>query len=190
MERTKSPGGRKFLTVMAAIAAIATAAGCGSSGSGQSLGTIDDEAELGALMDAIGVPMAGVFSQISAGALVAGDSRSARAALTSPVSCPSGGSVSYTATGNAQATFTSCDLGGVVVSGTLVATVSGYPTGGGVILGGGTLTFGGNASGTLTVVSGTLQWTNPINDANTYWEIVVRINGATRCAWSGGAGCR
>lgn len=181
------------MTLVTAIAATAT--GCGSSSSeGASIGTIDNGADLAALMDALAVPMAGVFTNLSSGAVVRNDGASVlsdrNASLTTSAACPGGGTASYTTGSPSVATFTGCSLGGVVVTGSLSATLYGVPPSYGVTLDGGSLTLTGAASGTITIVSGMIQWTNPATDANTYWEINVTVGGASYCAWSGGSGCR
>lgn len=181
------------MTLVTAIAATAT--GCGSSSSeGASIGTIDNGADLAALMDALAVPMAGVFTNLSSGAVVRNDGASVlsdrNASLTTSAACPGGGTASYTTGSPSVATFTGCSLGGVVVTGSLSATLYGVPPSYGVNLDGGSLTLSGAASGTITIVSGMIQWTNPATDANTYWEINVTVGGASYCAWSGGSGCR
>lgn len=196
MNLAKRLGAWMSLPAMTLVTAIAaTATGCGSSSSeGASIGTIDNGADLAALMDALAVPMAGVFTNLSSGAVVRNDGASVlsdrNASLTTSAACPGGGTASYTTGSPSVATFTGCSLGGVVVTGSLSATLYGVPPSYGVNLDGGSLTLSGAASGTITIVSGMIQWANPATDANTYWEINVTVGGASYCAWSGGSGCR
>jgi hypothetical protein len=75
------------------------------------------------------------------------------------------------------------------VTGSLSVLLYGTPPSYGVNLEGGSLTLSGVASGTITIVSGMIQWTNPATDANTYWELTVSVGGTTYCAWSGGTTC-
>jgi hypothetical protein len=175
----------------ALLAATSTVAvGCGSSTSTPNLGTIDSASDLSTLMENVAVPMAGLFKQVSAMPPAVADSGVGLAALTSPVSCAQGGSISYALSPSAQATFNNCTLEGVVISGTVYATVYGDTLGGGVTMSSGTLTLSGFATGTLEILNCMIQWTNPITDASTYWEISIAYNGATLCAWSGGTTCR
>jgi hypothetical protein len=181
------------LPAMALVMAIA--AGCGSSSSsGTTIGTIDNGDDLAALMDAVAVPMAGLFTNLSSGAVVRDDGASVRtdgiASLTTSAACPQGGSASYTTGSPGVAAFTACGLGGVVITGSLSVLVYGQPPSYGVNLGAGTLTLGGAASGTINIVSGMIQWSNPATDANTYWEINASVGSTIYCAWSGGTGCR
>ena len=196
MNPSKRLGLWMSLPALILVTAIATtAAGCGSSSSdGANIGTIDNGADLAALMDALAVPMAGLFTNLSSGAVVRNDGASVLsdriASLTTSAACPGGGTASYTTGPPSVATFTACNLGGVVVTGSLSAFLYGVPPSYGVNLEGGSLTLSGAASGTITIVSGMIQWTNPATDANTYWEINVTVGGAPYCAWSGGSGCR
>jgi hypothetical protein len=192
MKNAKNPRASMSLSVVTVVAAIATAAaGCGgSTTNGMNLGTIDSAAELADLMDAAALPMARVFTLINGGtASVDEAARSSLAALTSPVSCPSGGSASYSTTGTPQVTFTNCDLGGVAFSGVLYVTLSSVTNNYTAIISGGNLTMSGGATGTLSILNGMIQWSTPVTDANTYWQISVTINGAAICAWSGGGTC-
>lgn len=196
MNPSKRLGAWMSLPAMALVTAIATTStGCGSSSpGGANIGTIDDGADLAALMDALAVPMASVFTNLSSGAVVRSDGASVRseriASLTASAACPGGGTASYTTGSPSVATFTACNLGGVVVTGSLSVFFYGVPPSYGVNLEGGSLTLSGAASGTITIVSGMIQWTNPATDANTYWEIAVTVGSASYCAWSGGSGCR
>ena len=194
MKPAKNPRASMSLPVVTMVAAIATAAaGCGgSTTTGMNLGTIDSAAELAQLMDAAALPMASVFTLINGGAATSSAGAAARsslAALTSPVSCPSGGSASYSTSGTPQVTFTSCNLGGVAFSGVLYVTLSSVTNNYTAIIGGGNLTMSGGATGTLSISNGMIQWSTPATDANTYWQISVTINGAAICAWSGGSTC-
>ena len=194
MKPAKNPRASMSLPVVTMVAAIATAAaGCGgSTTTGMNLGTIDSAAELAQLMDAAALPMASVFTLINGGAATSSAGAAARsslAALTSPVSCPSGGSASYSTTGTPQVTFTSCNLGGVAFSGVLNVTLYSVANNYTATIGGGNLTMSGGATGTLSISNGMIQWSTPATDANTYWQISVTINGAAICAWSGGSTC-
>jgi hypothetical protein len=143
------------------------------------LGTIDSPAKLAALMDAAALPMAKVFTLFGGGSA----SRSGLAALTSPVSCPSGGSASYSAP---QVTFTSCNLGGVVFSGMLYVELLLNPDSSySAIIGGGNLAMSGGATGTLSILGGQIAGSIPITADNTYWRFDVAINGTPICTWSG-----
>ena len=132
-----------------------------SSSNGASIGTIDNGDDLAALMDALAVPMAGLFTNLSSGAVVRDDGASVRtdgiASLTTSAACPQGGSASYTTGSPGVAAFTACSLGGVVITGSLSVVVYGQPPSYGVNLGAGTLTLGGAASGTINIVSGMIQ---------------------------------
>jgi hypothetical protein len=178
------------------MVALATgAAGCGGSTSdAANIGTIDNAADVAALMDTMAVPMAGVFTNLANGAVVRTDGASARsdltASLTTSAACPQGGTASYTSGPPSTVTFTACGLGGVVVSGSLSMNFIGQPPSYAVILGNGSLTLSGAASGTITIVSGIINWTNPATDANTYWELNVSVGGTPYCAWSGGSTCQ
>jgi hypothetical protein len=183
------------LSAMTLVTAIATAAtGCGSSSDTANIGTVDNAADLAAFMDAVAVPMAGVFTNLANGAAVRTDAAGARAdrpaSLTASASCPGGGTATFTSGAPSQVTFASCGLGSVAVSGTLYGGFSAYPPSYSAFIDGGSLTLSGAASGTITIVNGMIQWTHPATDANTYWEITVSVGTATLCAWSGGTGCR
>ena len=184
------------LHALALVALIATtASGCGgSTSSNADIGTIDSAADVEALMDAIAVPLAGVFANLANAAVVRTEGATAPtdqlASLTVSAACPGGGTASYTSGEPGAATFTGCVLGGVSVSGSLPVFVFGVPPSYSVNIGAGTLTLGGAASGTITIVNGTIQWTNPATDANTFWEMTVSIGSATYCVWSGGGACR
>lgn len=183
-------------SVLALVIALAiTSAGCGgSSTSTPTIGTIDSADDVGALMDALAVPMAGVFTNLSNGAVVRADGAGARpdlvASLTASASCPGGGTASYASGTPSTVTFAGCVLGGVGLAGSLDVDFYGYPPSYGVNILGGTLTLSGSASGTITILNGTIQWTNPATDANTYWELTVSVGNTTYCAWSGGGACR
>jgi hypothetical protein len=184
-----------FPAVALSMAIAMTAAGCGgSSTTTPSIGTIDNAADVGALMDALAVPMAGLFTNLSNGAVVRADEASARsdlvASLTASASCPGGGTASYVSGFPSTVTFAACVLGGVGITGTLSVDFYGFPPSYGVNLLGGSLTLSGPATGTITVVNGTIQWTSPATDANTFWELTVSAGGSTYCAWSGGGACR
>ena len=192
MKPAKNPRASMSLPVVTMVAAIVTtAAGCGgSTTTGMNLGTIDSAAELDELMGAAALPMANVFTLINGGAVAAGAAaRSSLAALTSPVSCPSGGSASYSTTGTPQVTFTSCNLGGVAFSGVLYVTLSSVTNNYSAMIGGGNLTMSGGATGTISILNGMIQWSTPVTDANTYWQFSATINGAATCVWSGGGTC-
>jgi len=182
-------------SVLALVVALATgAAGCGgSSTEGASIGTVDSAADVAALMDRLAVPVAGVFTNLASGVVIRADEAAARsdglASLTASASCPGGGTASYTSGTPSVATFTGCNLGGVVVSGSLNVFLYGVPPSYGVNIEGGSLTLSGAASGTITILNGMIQWTNPATDANTYWELTVSVGGTTYCAWSGGTTC-
>jgi hypothetical protein len=184
------------LPALAVSALIATtASGCGgSSSSTASIGTIDNAADVEALMDAIAVPMAGVFANLANAALVQTEAATVRsgqlASLTASAACPGGGSASYTSGTPGVAAFTGCVLGGVSVSGSVPVSLFAVPPSYSVNIGAGTLTLGGAASGSIAIVNGTIQWTNPATDANTFWEITASIGSATYCVWSGGGACR
>ena len=182
------------LSAMTLVTAIATAAtGCGSSSDAATIGTVDNAADLAALMDAVAVPMAGVFTNLANGAAVRTDAAGARAdraaSLTASASCPGGGTATFTSGAPSQVTFASCGLGSVAVSGTVYVSFSAYPPSYSAFIDGGSLTLSGAASGTITIVSGMIQWTHPATDANTYWQITVSVGTATLCAWSGGSTC-
>ena len=196
-----NPHVRKFRSAVTTVGAIVTAvAGCASS-TGLDLGAIDSQAELEKLMDTAALPMAKVFTLFnvgSGGAIIDGLATGAAAvdrtttvALTSPVSCPGGGSAAYTATGITQVTFTDCNLGGVRFTGVLSAILSSPVTSNHqAVIQGGVLSMSGGASGTLAILSGLIQWSAPVADATTYWQFVATVNGAPVCAWSGGGACQ
>ena len=144
-------------------------------------------------MDAVAVPMAGVFTNLANGAAVRTDAAGARAdraaSLTASASCPGGGIATFTSDAPSQVTFASCGLGSVAVSGTVYVSFSAYPPSYSAFIDGGSLTLSGAASGTITIVNGMIQWTHPATDANTYWQITVSVGTATLCAWSGGSTC-
>jgi hypothetical protein len=190
---TTKRGACMSLSAMTLVVAISTTAtGCGSSTDAANIGTVDNAADLAALMDAMAVPMAGVFTNLANGAVVRADGASARsdltAALTASASCPGGGTATFTSGSPSQVTFAGCGLGGVAVSGTVYVNLLAYPPSYSVNLTG-SLTLSGAASGTLTIVDGMIQWTNPATDANTYWQFTVSIGGSTVCANSGGGAC-
>ena len=146
------------MTLVAAI--VTTTASCaGKTSTGPDLGTIDSHAELAQLMNAAALPMARLFTLFVTGpgaSIIDGTptlsasavDRSSTPALTSPVSCPSGGSAAYAAVGTTQITFTNCNLGGVVFSS-------------------GSLTMSGGATGTLSILDGLIQWSIPVTDVST-----------------------
>lgn len=200
MKLLRNPRVRMFRSAATTVAAIVTAAASCTSSTGLDLGAIDSAAELEQLMDAAALPMARVFTLFDVGTGVpiidgqasgaAAVDRTTTVALTSPVSCPGGGSAAYTAIGNTQVTFTNCNLGGVRFTGVLNAILSSSgPSDNQAVIEGGSLAMSGGASGTLAVLSGLIQWSVPVADASTYWELRATVNGAPVCAWSGGGSC-
>jgi hypothetical protein len=192
---TTKRGAWMSLSAMTLVTAIATTTtGCGSSSTdGASIGTVDNAADLAALMDAMAVPMAGVFTNLANGAVVRTDGASARsdltAALTASAGCPGGGTATFTSGVPSQVTFAACGLGGVVASGSVYVGFSAVPPSYSAFIEGGSLTLSGAASGTLTIVNGLIQWTHPATDANTYWQFTVSIGSSTICANSAGVAC-
>lgn len=204
MKPSKNPRAWISWSVMTMAVAIVTAASCtGKSPTGLDLGTIDSPEELAQLMGATSLPMARVFTLFNVGSgaaamindgtptLSAGTTdRSSTADLTSPVSCPSGGSASYTAVGTTQVTFTNCNPGGVRFSGVRYGWLqSTNATDNMAAIEGGSLTMSGAATGTLSILSGLIQWSVPVTDASTYWQFRATVNGAPVCVWSGGGAC-
>lgn len=193
---------RMFRSAVTTVAVIVTAAaGCASSPTGPDLGTIDDATEMEQLMDAAALPMARVLTLFDVGTGVpiidgltngaaAAVDRTTTVSLTSPVSCPGGGSAAYAATGITQVTFTNCNLGGVRFSGVLSAILtSSGPSNNQAVIEGGALSMSGGASGTLAITGGLIQWSVPVADATTYWEFRANVGGAPVCVWSGGGSC-
>jgi hypothetical protein len=193
MTTTKRGAWMSLSAMTLAMAIATTTTGCGSSSTdGGSIGTVDNAADLAALMDAMAVPMAGVLTNLANGAAVRTDGANARsdqiASLTASASCPGGGTATFTSGAPSQVTFAGCGLGGVGVSGTVYVNLLAYPPSYSVNLTG-SLTLSGAASGTLTIVDGMIQWTHPATDANTYWQFTVSVGSSTICANSAGVAC-
>jgi hypothetical protein len=94
---------------------------------------------------------------------------------SSTVDCPGGGTLTVDVD-TGRASLTNCSAGGVIISADLELSV----TFTGFLYEArfsGTLMVSGSFTGTVEVVMAFIQWSDPPNDATTYWEVTVLLGG-------------
>jgi len=168
---------------------LLAAAACGDSPSDGSGGEINSQEDVRNLFQAVMPDLVAALTELANEGAAAPvlSSIGDKSEHSSTVQCPGGGTLTANlATG--QATLTDCSAGGVTISATLVlAVVSAGPSSYEATFAG-TLMVTGSFTGTVEVLSALIQWTDPATDANTYWEVMVLINGQTFTVTSGDSG--
>jgi hypothetical protein len=160
-----------------------TATGGTSSGGtgGSSIGTVDNEQALGQLMHEIAVPLANVLSTIMDETKAGGSS----GAETVQAQCPGGGSADFGSV-LGDLTFTECQLGGVALSGSCIASLAT----GTATMAEGRYALSGNATGDVHITLATLTWTSPRTTAGTQWKVSLDVGTSTPiCAQDSGDPC-
>jgi hypothetical protein len=174
----------RSFSLVSICALMLAAAACGDSPSDGSGGEINSQEDVRNLFQAVMPDLVAALTELANEGAAAPALKSAH---SSTVQCPGGGTLTANlATG--QATLTDCTAGGVTISATLVlAVVSAGPPSYEATFAG-TLMVSGSYTGTVEVLSALIQWTDPATDANTYWEVMVLINGQTFTVTSGDSG--
>jgi hypothetical protein len=97
------------------------------------------------------------------------------------VDCPDGGTATYDGM-TGVITLEACGGAGAEVDGDLTIFLQG---GNSATITSGSLTVAGDYDGTADIVEGVMQWSSPVSDSTTYWELRVTIQGEDKHLWSG-----
>jgi len=174
----------RSLSLMLMCGLLLAGAACGSSstdsdnGSG---GEIRDQEDVQQLFQAVMPDLVAALTELAnSQAPAASESlltdKGGGSSTSSTVQCPGGGTLTVDLT-TGQATLTNCSAGGVVISASLVVFVTSTGFSSYQATFSGTLTVSGPFTGTVDVIMAFIQWTDPANEDNTYWEVTVFLGG-------------
>jgi hypothetical protein len=103
------------------------------------------------------------------------------AAPGNAIECPGGGTATYDPD-TSVAALSDCGGAGSTVNGTVIVMFQSTTS---ATISGGTLSIDGAFAGTATIRQGLMGWSIPVEDATTYWELRITLDGADVCIWSG-----
>jgi hypothetical protein len=157
-----------------------------SGSSGEGGGSVDSDAALQGLMQAIALDFAQVLADVAPQYGEAAEKQDGAA------SCPEGGGADWADSGFGGGTLTldACQMKGIAITGTLSGTLESGPdyVDGSMLRG--PISATGSYSAELNVTNLILSAQLPATDEFTYWEVTAMTSGGkSLCAWSGGSGC-
>ncbi len=156
------------------LGVLLLAAACSSSGDPGGGGEIRSEQDVKQFFDAVMPELIAAFTELANQLTPPASASSLKGGGGVTIQCPDGGALNAN-TETGQATLSDCGAAGVVINATLGLFVQ--PTGPSSYQASfsGLLMVSGTFSGTIEVLQAVVQWTEPVSEETTYWEVTVMV---------------